>query len=259
MGQETIIKLSIIIPVFNESRFIFDCLTKVAKADSLGLKKEIIVIDDGSTDASLSKVFDFIKQIKLKLVYQKANLDKYTGVVDLLLIKLPTNKGKGKAVRTGITKSSGDVVIIQDADLEYDPADYQNLLAPFIHNQADVVYGSRFIASQPHRVLYYWHYLGNKVITHLVNLTTNLNLTDVECGYKVFKGKLIRQLAKKLSCNDFGFEIEVSLKLARLKKLKIYEVGITYWGRTYAEGKKITWRDGLKAIWLIAKYSFVKY
>ncbi len=258
MGQETITKLSIIIPVFNEEKFIFDCLTKVVQADSLGLIKEIVVIDDGSTDASLSKIPDFVQQTGLKLVSQKANLKKYTGVVDFILIKLPANKGKGKAVRTGITKSSGDVVIIQDADLEYDPADYKNLLAPFIKSQADVVYGSRFIAGRPHRVLYYWHFLGNKVITHLVNLTANLNLTDVECGYKVFKGKLIRQLAKDLSCNDFGFEIEVSLKLARIKNLKIYEVGIAYWGRTYAEGKKITWRDGLKAIWLIVKHGFLK-
>ncbi len=227
--------LSIIIPVYNEEAYIAKTIEKVCEADSSSMEKEIIVIDDGSTDGTLSKLKKFEK---------------------ITVIHKDENEGKGSAIKTGILKSKGNIVLIQDADLEYNPEDYPLLLEPFIKNEADVVYGSRFISNRPHRVLYYWHSLGNRFLTWLSNICTNLNLTDMETGYKAFKGDLIRKIAPKLESRKFGFEPEVTARLAKSKDLKIYEVGISYWGRTYKEGKKIGWKDGVEALAGIIKYNF---
>lgn len=235
-------KLSIVIPVFNEENFIQQTLAAVIKADSLGLVKEIIIIDDGSKDQTTQKIKEFIKkhnpsQSNIKTIFK----DK--------------NAGKSAALREGLVQSSGDIVLIQDADLEYSPDDYPILLEPFLKNNADVVYGSRFISNRPHRVLYFWHYQVNLFITLLSNMFTNLNLTDIETGYKVFKGNIIRNIAPKLKSTRFGFEPEVTARIAKIKGLKIYEVGISYQGRTYEEGKKIVWKDGVKAILEIIRYN----
>jgi len=165
------------------------------------------------------------------------------------------NLGKGAALKHGFLKSIGDIVLIQDADLEYDPSDYPLLIRPFIENDVDVIYGSRFISNQPHRVLFYWHYLANIFLTTLSNIFTNLNLTDMETGYKVFRGNIIRQLASDLRSKRFGFEPEITAKISKIENVRIYEVGISYFGRTYKEGKKINWLDGIKAIWEIIKFN----
>lgn len=232
--------LSIIIPVYNEEKFIEKTIKKVFNAESLGLRKEIIIIDDGSTDGTKN----ILKKIEKK--YQNKNLK---------IIYKNKNEGKGSALKLGFLKSRGDIVLIQDADLEYNPEDYPRLLEPFLKNNIDVVYGSRFVSNQPHRVLYFWHYLANLFLTLLSNALTNLNLTDMETGYKVFNGKLIRKIAPKLESKKFGFEPEITAKIAKIKGIKIYEVGISYWGRTYQEGKKIGWKDGIRAIWEIIKYN----
>jgi glycosyltransferase involved in cell wall biosynthesis len=233
--------LSIIIPAYNEKEFIERTIEKVLRADTLGLKKEIIVIDDGSTDGTkkiLKKIEKIYKNKYLKIIYKNKN------------------DGKGAALKVGFLQSKGDIVLIQDADLEYNPDDYPRLLLPFLTNDADVVYGSRFISDKPHRVLYFWHYLGNLFLTFFSNALTNLNFTDIETGYKAFKGNLIRKIASTLESKRFGFEPEITAKIAKIKGLKIYEVGISYWGRTYEEGKKINWVDGVKAFWEIIKYHF---
>jgi glycosyltransferase involved in cell wall biosynthesis len=233
--------LSIIIPAYNEKEFIEKTIEKVLKADTLGLKKEIIVIDDGSTDGTkkiLKKIEKIYKNKYLKIIYKNKN------------------DGKGAALKVGFLQSKGDIVLIQDADLEYNPDDYPRLLLPFLTNDADVVYGSRFISDKPHRVLYFWHYLGNLFLTFFSNALTNLNFTDIETGYKAFKGNLIRKIALTLESKRFGFEPEITAKIAKIKGLKIFEVGISYWGRTYEEGKKINWIDGVKAFWEIIKYHF---
>jgi glycosyltransferase involved in cell wall biosynthesis len=233
--------LSIIIPAYNEKEFIEKTIEKVLKADTLGLKKEIIVIDDGSTDGTkriLKKIEKIYKNKYLKIIYKNKN------------------EGKGAALKVGFLQSKGDIVLIQDADLEYNPDDYPRLLSPFLTNNADVVYGSRFISDKPHRVLYFWHYLGNLFLTFFSNALTNLNFTDIETGYKAFKGDLIRKIALTLESKRFGFEPEITAKIAKIKGLKIYEVGISYWGRTYEEGKKINWIDGVKTFWEIIKYQF---
>ena len=227
-------KISIVIPVYNEEKYIAQVIKRVLKSKTGNLKKEIIVIDDGSTDKSVAS----IKKIK-----------------GIMLIELKKNIGKGWAVKQGILKSTGDLVIVQDADLEYDPNDYPTLIEPFMKNDADVVYGSRFISNRPHRVLYFWHYIGNIFLTTLSNMFTNLNLTDMETGYKIFKGDIIRKVALQLESRRFGFEPEVTARISKIKNIKVYEVGISYSGRTYLEGKKINWRDGVKAIWEIAKYN----
>ncbi len=235
-------KLSIILPVYNEENFIATAIEKVIKADSRGLKKEIIIVDDGSSDATASKIKSKIAKVKNKNVSIK-------------FIAKKKNEGKGAAVRDGFLKSTGDIAMVQDADMEYSPDDYPRLLEPFLAHQADIVYGSRFISDRPHRIIYFWHYLGNLFLTTLSNMFTNLNLTDMETGYKVFKGEIIRKIAKKLESNRFGFEPEVTARISKIKNIRIYEVGISYWGRTYAEGKKIGWKDGFPALWAIVKFN----
>jgi glycosyltransferase involved in cell wall biosynthesis len=224
--------LSIVIPAYNEEKFIKTTIESVFKADTLGLKKEIIIVNDGSTDGT--------GQV-LRLIEKKYKKGKLT-------ILEKKNEGKGSALKLGFQKTTGDIVIIQDSDLEYNPKDYPLLLTPFLNDKADVVYGSRLSTSAPHRVLYFWHYVVNKFLTTFSNVLTNLNLTDMETGFKVFRGDLIRKLAPKLKSKRFGFEPEITARVAKIKRLKIYEVGISYSGRTYEEGKKIGWVDGLRAI-----------
>jgi len=231
-------KISIIIPVYNEEKYIAKIIKKVLEANVFKLKKEIIIINDGSTDQTKK----FIK----KTIKNKKNI---------LLINKTKNYGKGAALKTGFLKSTGDIVLIQDSDLEYDPVNYPLLTKPFIENDADVVYGSRFISNQPHRVLFYWHYLANIFLTMLSNIFTNLNLTDMETGFKVFRGDILRKLTPCLRSKRFGFEPEITAKISKIKDIKIYEVGISYFGRTYKEGKKINWLDGVKAIWQIIRFN----
>jgi len=235
--------ISIIIPVYNEENTIGKVLENVAAADSMGLEKEIVVIDDGSTDKS---------RVIVKI--QKSKIEKKHKVSIKLLFR-KKNKGKGAAVRAGIMKSTGDIVLIQDSDLEYNPEDYKDLLSPILAGNADVVYGSRFVTQRSRRVLYFWHYLGNKFLTTFSNMMTNLNLSDMETGYKVFRGKLIRNVAPYLKSKRFGFEPEVTARLSKFPRIRIYEVGISYTGRTYAEGKKIGWFDALNAIWVILRFN----
>jgi len=235
-------KLSIIIPVYNEEKFIEEVIDKVLKANSFGLRKEIIIVDDGSTDQTKTKIEKKLKNIKKKQLEIKTIFKK-------------KNQGKGAALKDGILLSTGDIVLIQDADLEYDPYDYPILLEPFFKYKANVVYGSRFITNRPHRVLYFWHSVGNFLLTLFSNIFTNLNLTDMETGYKVFQGDLIRKIAKKLKSKRFGFEPEVTARIAKIKNIKIYEVGISYFGRTYKEGKKINWIDGIRTFFEIIKFN----
>lgn len=236
--------LSIIIPVYNEENYIGKTIEAVARADSCGLEKEIIIVDDGSTDASHQNfqfsILNFQKKIKIKVIKRKRN------------------EGKGQALKDGFKKSTGDIVLVQDADMEYSPDDYPLLLEPILKKDADVVYGSRFISDRPHRVLYFWHYVINVCLTIFSNMLTNLNLTDMETGFKIFKGDLIRELAPKLESKKFGFEPEITARISKIKGVKIYEVGISYSGRTYQEGKKIGFVDGLRAIWEIVKFNLLK-
>jgi glycosyltransferase involved in cell wall biosynthesis len=234
-SQRTIFKISIIIPIFNEINTLEEQLQRV-RAVSLSCKREIILVDDGSTDGTRELIKDFQWD-------------------DTVVIFHPENRGKGAAVRSGFFRATGDVILIQDADLEYDPNEYPKLLAPIMANKADVVYGTRFVGSEAHRVLYFWHMLGNRFLTLLSNIFTNLNLTDMETCYKVFRKELLDQIT--LQENRFGFEPEITAKLAKLK-CRFYEVGISYYGRTYAEGKKIGWKDGIQAIWCILKYNLIR-
>jgi glycosyltransferase involved in cell wall biosynthesis len=234
--------LSIVIPVYNEEKFIEKIVKKVLKAPSLGLKKEIIIIDDGSKDKTKEKI------LKLSKKYQ-----------NIKAIFKQKNEGKGASLKLGFLKSKGDIVLVQDADLEYDPFEYPILLEPFLKHDADVVYGSRFITNHPHRVLYFWHYLANFILTTLSNMFTNLNLTDMETGFKAFKGDLIRKIAKNLQSKRFGFEPEITAKISKIKGIKIYEVGISYFGRTYEEGKKINWFDGIKAFFEVIKFNLFSF
>jgi glycosyltransferase involved in cell wall biosynthesis len=232
-------KLSIIIPAYNEGNTIHLILDKI-KAVHLtnDIQKEIIIVNDCSRDNTESAINS----------YRQSNPD-----VNIQYFKHEVNKGKGAALHTGITKATGEYLIIQDADLEYDPAEYNDLLKPVVNGFADVVYGSRFMGSNPHRILFFWHTIGNRWLTFASNMFSNLNLTDMETCYKLFDTKLIQAIA--LTEKRFGFEPEVTIKISRVPKIRIYEVGISYYGRTYAEGKKIGWRDGFRAIYCILKYN----
>ena len=226
-------KLSVVIPCYNESATIKAIVEAVRQSPYPD--KEIIIVDDYSQDGTRDILRNEICNLVDKILYHDRN------------------QGKGAALRTGIQAATGDLVIIQDADLEYDPNEYARLVEPIISNRADVVFGSRFLGGEPHRVLYFWHRVGNGVLTLMSNMFTNLNLTDMETCYKVFRREVIQGI--KIEENRFGFEPEVTAKIAKLKELRIYEVGISYYGRTYAEGKKIGWRDGFRALWCIVKYN----
>jgi glycosyltransferase involved in cell wall biosynthesis len=230
------VKLSIVIPVFNEAKTVDQLLGMVLRVDT-GLETELVVVDDCSTDGT-------------RAVLERAK-DKHSNMVLLFHEK---NQGKGAALRTGFAAATGDIVLVQDADLEYDPKEYPHLLQPILDGHADVVFGSRFLGGGAHRVVFFWHYVGNKVLTMLSNMMTNLNLTDMEVCYKVFKRDVLKDI--KIRENRFGFEVEITAKVAR-KKWRIYEVPISYYGRDYAEGKKITWKDGFRALWCILKYRLV--
>lgn len=235
-------KLSIIIPAYNESKTIHKILDKLISVSLIeNIEKEIIIINDSSTDNTKNVINEYI------LTHESLNIK---------LINHPINKGKGAAIRTGIINATGELLIIQDADLEYDPLEINILLKPFINEFADVVYGSRFIGGKPHRILFFWHSIGNKFLTFLSNAFNNLNLTDMETCYKMFKSDIIKNI--NLNENRFGFEPEVTAKIARIKNIRIYEVGISYYGRTYEEGKKIGWKDGFRAIYCILKYGLFK-
>jgi glycosyltransferase involved in cell wall biosynthesis len=232
-------KLSVVIPVYNEAATVQQLVRCVVLAPlPEGVGREIICVNDCSTDGTAQKL-DELPAL-------------FPGVAFVIAHK-PVNEGKGAALRDGFARATGDVVLVQDADLEYDPEDYLKLLQPVVEGKADVVYGSRFIG-EPHRVLYFWHTLGNKVITFLSNMFTNLNLTDVEVCYKVFRRSVLERIGR-LKCNRFGFEVEVTAKVAKLRPpVRVYEVGVAYHGRSYEEGKKITWKDGVKAILAIIRF-----
>ncbi len=230
-------KVSVVMPVYNEVNTIGDMVTRVLKSQ---IPEELIIVDDGSTDGT--------NKLLKKL------LDCYHGPCRLKLISLEKNQGKGAALQRGFREVTQDIIIIQDADLEYDPTDYPRLLAPILDGRADVVYGSRFLGG-PHRVLYFWHYVGNKMITLISNMLTDINLSDMETGYKVFRTAILKDI--QFTSKRFGFEPEFTVKVAN-KQYRIYEVPISYSGRTYLEGKKINWKDGIAALWWIIKYRFME-
>ncbi|HPR68056.1 MAG TPA: glycosyltransferase family 2 protein [Kiritimatiellia bacterium] len=228
-------KLSIVIPVYNEAATIRRIVDLVRSVD-VGLDKELLLVDDCSRDGT--------REVLQEMA---------TALPEVEVLYHEVNRGKGAALRTGFAAATGDIVLIQDADLEYDPREYIRLLAPILEGHADVVYGSRFLGGGAHRVVFYWHYLGNKLLTTLSNMTTDLNLTDMEVCYKVFKREVIQGIP--LREDRFGFEVEITAKVAR-RKLRIYEVPISYYGRDYSEGKKIGWRDGFSALRCIVRYAF---
>ncbi len=234
--------LSIIIPVFNECKTIVLLLDKINDVKlHENISKDIIIINDGSSDNTKDVILKYINENRF---------------LNIRLISHDTNKGKGAAIHSGINLAIGDFLIIQDADLEYDPEEYNILLNPILKGKADVVYGSRFMGGNPHRILFFWHSIGNKFLTFLSNVFTNLNLTDMESCYKVFDSTIIKNI--KLKEKRFGFEPEITAKISRIPNIRIYEIGISYYGRTYSEGKKINWRDGFRAIFCIIKYGLLK-
>jgi len=233
--MEKIKKVSIVIPIYNEKETLRELVDVVAKAKlANGLKREIILVDDFSTDGT-RKILKTMEK-KYKVLYHSLN------------------RGKGAALRTGFREVTGDVVIIQDADLEYDPGEYEKLLDPILTGKADIVYGSRFLGVGPHRVLFFWHYIGNRMLTTFSNMFTNLNLTDMETCYKVFRKDILDEVLPKLKSNRFGFEPEFTARVSKMKK-RIYEIGISYYGRTYDEGKKIGWKDGISAFWHVIRFN----
>ncbi|GAA4772684.1 MULTISPECIES: glycosyltransferase family 2 protein [Flavobacterium] len=234
--------LSVIIPVYNEEKTILKILEKIESVVlQHEIEKEIIIVNDCSSDASEILIQNYLQENK------HLNIKYFSNVI---------NMGKGASIHKGISEASGDYIIIQDADLEYDPREYNILLQPFLDGFADVVYGSRFMGSKPHRILFFWHTVGNKFLTFLSNMMTNLNLTDMETCYKMFTADVLKSI--QLKEKRFGFEPEVTAKIARIPNIRIYEVGISYYGRTYKEDKKITWKDGFRAIFCIIKYGFLK-
>jgi glycosyltransferase involved in cell wall biosynthesis len=232
--------LSVIIPAYNEGSSIHNILNRVKEVKLIeNIQMEVVVVNDCSTDDTEEAILKFQKETPgLPIHYFKHNV----------------NQGKGAAIHTGIKQAAGDYIIIQDADLEYDPNEYNDLLKPMLRENADVVYGSRFIGGKPHRILFFWHTIGNRFLTFLSNMFSNLNLTDMETCYKLFKADVIKKI--NLKENRFGFEPEVTQKLSQIPGIKIYEVGISYYGRTYDEGKKISWKDGFRALYCIMKYGF---
>ncbi len=234
-------KVSIVIPIYNEEGTLGKIIRVVEAADTLGLEKEIILVDDCSNDGSRELLKDY--ENRHGIFYHEEN------------------KGKGAALRTGFDNATGDIILVQDADLEYDPNEYPELLKPILSGKADVVFGSRFMGGRPHRVLYFWHYVGNKLLTGFSNMVTNINLTDMESCYKVFTREVINQILPEIKSKRFNIEPEITARVAKLAKsgkCRIYEIGISYSGRTYAEGKKANWRDGFEAIWAIIRFNLFK-
>ena len=233
-------KLSILVPVYNENNTIKKILDQLSRVQLLGqTEKEILIVDDKSTDQTIQRIEEYIRE------HPEADIRFFSHL---------KNEGKGAALHTAIQKATGDWIVIQDADLEYDPNEFNLMLPPLMEGRADVVYGSRFIGGKPHRLLFFWHTIGNKFLTFISNMFNNMNYSDMETCYKMFRREVLQGL--KLREKRFGFEPEVTAKISRIKNLRIFEVGISYYGRTYDEGKKINWKDGMKAIYCIIKYRF---
>jgi len=235
----SITTLSILIPCYNEEKTIGQVLKKVISTEIPGIQKEIIIVDDCSSDNTPASIKYFVAD----------------GGYSIKVIRHEKNRGKGACIRSGLTQVTGEVIIIQDSDLEYDPSEYHKLLAPILNGHADVVYGSRFRGSEAHRVLFFMHTIGNKILTFWSNLLTGLNLSDMETGYKMFRTEIIRNV--RIKENRFGFEPEITSKISRIRNIRIYEVGISYYGRSYDEGKKIRWVDGVRAFYCIFKYNIL--